>query len=204
MSTPVELVRRVADVVAGCAVLVLTTPLMLAVTVAVRVRLGSPVLYRQQRVGLGGRPFAMVKFRTLSDPLPGREAPEFDHERLSPFGRRLRATSLDELPSMVNLIRGQLTLVGPRPLPVHYLAHLSDAERERFAVKPGVTGLAQINGRNALDWTERLAIDVRYVRTRSLRGDLMILLGTVPVVFSRKGVSSEQAATMVELPAVRP
>lgn len=183
--------------------LVLTAPVMLAVAVAVRGRLGSPVIYRQQRIGLRGRQFAIVKFRTLSHPLPGREAPEFDPERLSPFGKWLRATSLDELPSMVNLVGGQLTLVGPRPLPVNYLPHLSDAEMERFRVKPGVTGLAQISGRNALDWSERLAIDVRYARERSLRGDLMILLRTVRVVFGRTAISSEQSAPMIELPDAR-
>ena len=197
-------VRRLLDVTVALAVLTLGAPVLLGVALAVRLRLGSPVLFRQERLGLGGRPFRLVKFRTMRHPAPGREGPEFDAERLTALGRFLRATSLDELPEMVNLLRGELTLVGPRPLPTAYWTRYRGAEYERFEVKPGITGLAQVSGRNAIGWDERLALDVEYVRTRSLTGDLRILWRTVMVVLRRDGVDQTGGVTMHALPADRP
>jgi hypothetical protein len=179
-------------------------PVLGAVAFAVRIRMGSPVLFRQERLGLGGRPFRLVKFRTMRHPAPGREGPEFDAERLTALGRFLRATSLDELPEMVNLLRGDLTLVGPRPLPTAYWPRYRGHEYERFEVKPGITGLAQVSGRNAVGWDERLALDVQYVRTRTLRGDLRILARTVKVVLRRDGVDQTGGVTMHALPPDRP
>jgi lipopolysaccharide/colanic/teichoic acid biosynthesis glycosyltransferase len=196
-------VRRLIDVAAAAAGLVVLSPVIAAVAVTIRVRLGRGVLFRQRRLGLGGHPFAMLKFRTMRHPRPGRAAPEFDAERLTALGRWLRATSLDELPSLVNLLRGDITLVGPRPLPVHYWDRFRGDEYRRFEVKPGITGLAQINGRNSVDWPERLAFDVRYVAERSLLGDAQILLGTVPAVLGRHGVDQAGGVTMYELPADR-
>jgi lipopolysaccharide/colanic/teichoic acid biosynthesis glycosyltransferase len=197
-------VRRVTDVMVAVVGLVLTSPVLLVAALLVRMRIGRGILFRQQRLGLGGRPFELLKLRTMRHPAPGREAPAFDAERLTGLGRLLRSSSIDELPSLVNLLRGEISLVGPRPLPVHYFPRFRGDEYARFEVKPGITGLAQVSGRNTLDWPERLALDVRYVRQRSLLGDVKILLRTVPTVVARRGVNNAAAATMHELPADRP
>jgi lipopolysaccharide/colanic/teichoic acid biosynthesis glycosyltransferase len=204
MTQLADAVRRAVDLVAAVVGLVVTSPLLLGAALAIRVRLGRGVLFRQQRVGRGGHPFVLLKFRTMRHPTPGRTGPEHDAERLTRLGSWLRATSIDELPSLVNLLRGDITLVGPRPLPVHYWNRYRGDEYRRFEVKPGITGLAQINGRNTVGWPERLAFDVEYVATRSLRGDLKILLRTVPVVLGRTGVDQEGGVTMHELPGDRP
>jgi len=198
-----DAVRRCADVAVGSAVLVAGAPVLGAVALAVRATMGSPVLFRQRRAGRDGVPFDLVKFRTMRHPEPGREGPEFDAERLTRLGSLLRSTSLDELPGFWNLVRGDVTLVGPRPLPVHYVDYYCRDEIRRLDVKPGITGLAQVSGRNELDWDRRLALDVQYVRTRSLRGDLAIVLRTVGVVLRRSGVSEAGGVTMTELPADR-
>lgn len=202
--TAADTIRRAFDVAVATAVLVLGSPVLLVVALAVRLRLGAPVLFRQERLGLAGRPFRLVKFRTMRHPKPGREAPEFDAERLTRLGGFLRSTSLDELPEMWNLLKGDLTLVGPRPLPTAYWTRYRGTEYERFLVKPGITGLAQVSGRNTVGWDERLAIDVQYVRSRTLRGDLMILLRTIGVVLRRSGVDQAQGVTMHQLPEGRP
>ena len=197
-------IRRLVDIAVALIVLVLGSPVLIAIALAVRIRLGAPVLFRQRRLGLGGRPFELIKFRTMRDPAPGREGPEFDAERLPRLGQLLRGASLDELPSMINLLRGDIALVGPRPLPEQYWSRYRGAEYERFRVKPGFTGLAQISGRNSVDWDERLAFDVQYVRARSLRGDLSILLKTIPVVLGRSGVNHGEGVTMHALAEDRP
>ncbi len=204
MTRLADAVRRVLDIAVALAVLVLGSPLLAAIAAAIRVTMGSPVLFRQRRLGRGGHPFDLVKFRTMKHPAPGREGPEFDAERLTRLGRFLRATSLDELPGMWNLLRGDLTLVGPRPLPEHYWPRYRGEEYERFYVKPGITGLAQVNGRNTVGWDERLALDVEYVRTRTLWGDLRILARTVPMVLRRAGVDHAEGVTMHALPEDRP
>lgn len=203
-STLSDVVRRLVDIATASAVLVLGAPVLLLVAAMIRLQLGSPVLFRQRRLGKAGRPFELVKFRSMRDPAPGREGPEFDAERLPKFGRLLRSTSLDELPSMLNLLRGDITLVGPRPLPTVYWDRYRGDEYERFLVKPGFTGLAQINGRNAVDWDERLAFDVEYVRTRTLLGDARIVAATVPMVLKRSGVDHAEGVTMHALPENRP
>lgn len=204
MMSPADAVRRIVDVLAAVTLLVVTSPVLVGATLATRLSVGSPVVYRQRRIGRGGHPFELLKFRSMRDPRPGREAPEFDAERITRVGAWLRSTSLDELPSLLNLLRGDITLVGPRPLPVHYWSRFRGAEYERFEVLPGITGLAQVSGRNELDWPERLAIDVEYVRTRSLLGDLRIVLRTVPTVLGGGGVEQEAGVTMTELAADRP
>jgi lipopolysaccharide/colanic/teichoic acid biosynthesis glycosyltransferase len=196
-------VRRAADLVVGLLGVVVTAPLGLAAAIATRCSLGPGVLYGQERLGRGGRPFVLWKFRTMRHAAPGRADPGLDHLRVSRVGALLRSSSLDELPSLLNVVRGDLALVGPRPLPVHYWDRFFDDEYERFLVRPGVTGLAQVSGRNRLSWDERLALDVRYVRTRSLLGDLRILLRTVPVVLARSGVDRGDGASMPPLPAGR-
>jgi len=195
-----NLLRRLVDVLAAVIGLLVAAPVLLAAAGAVRWRMGSPVLFRQARLGRDAVPFTLLKLRTMRHPQPGREAPEFDHERLGRLGRLLRSTSVDELPSLINLARGQITLVGPRPLPVHYLPRFTTEQRRRFDVTPGLTGLAQVAGRNTVDWPERLALDVRYVDERSLWLDLRLLLRTVPMVLRRHGIDAGGGVTMKELP----
>lgn len=195
-----NVIRRTADVTVACVGLLFGAPLMALVALLVRVRLGSPVLFRQRRLGLGGAPFELIKFRSMKHPRPGREAPEFDRERITGLGHVLRSWSLDELPSLVNLLRGDISLVGPRPLPVHYWDRFTTEQLRRFEVRPGITGLAQALGRNHIDWPERLALDVQYVSERSLLFDAKIVLRTIPVVLRRHGVGHGGAATMHELP----
>lgn len=198
-SRAADLVRRVVDVTAAALGLLVLSPVLLAVALMVRTQLGAPVLFRQRRLGRGAQPFELIKFRSMQSPAPGREAPEFDHERIGRLGRVLRSASLDELPSLLNLLRGNITLVGPRPLPVHYLSRFTPTQRRRLEVKPGITGLAQVAGRNSVDWPERLVLDVQYVDTRTLRLDLSLLVRTVPMVLRRTGVDHAAGVTMKEL-----
>ena len=199
-----ELVRRSVDVAVAGIGLAVSAPVLAVVAVLIRVRLGRGVLFRQERLGRGGHPFVLLKFRTMRHAAPGRDGPECDAERLGGFGRFLRSSSLDELPSLWNILRGDVGLVGPRPLPVPYWRRFRGDEYRRFEVRPGLTGLAQINGRNTLDWPERLAIDVEYVVNRSLIGDARILLATIPVVLGRAGIDHAAGVTMHALPPDRP
>jgi lipopolysaccharide/colanic/teichoic acid biosynthesis glycosyltransferase len=154
--------------------------------------MGSPVIFRQRRVGLGDKPFDIFKFRTM------RDGDGTDEERLTKLGRILRSSSLDELPELLNVIRGEMSLVGPRPLHVRYLERYSPRQRRRHDVRPGITGLAQANGRNDLDWNDRLELDVVYVETATMRLDLRILLDTVSAVVRREGISGGDTETMSE------
>ena len=177
----------------GAAVgLVLALPLLVVIGAAVFVTLGRPVFLRQKRPGQGGLPFEIVKFRTM------REGPGSDAERLSRFGRFLRSTSLDELPELWNVLRGEMSLVGPRPLLPQYLERYTPEQARRHEMKPGVTGLSQVSGRNALTWDEKLALDVFYVDHWSLALDLRILARTLPAVLGRRGISAPGSATMPE------
>ena len=174
----------------------LWVPVSLVLALAVRLRLGRPVLFRQLRSGLDGRAFELLKFRTMTDERDADGNLDSDAGRLTPFGRRLRATSLDELPELINVLRGDMSLVGPRPLVVQYLPLYSDEHRRRHAVRPGITGLAQVNGRNVLSWPERFDLDVWYVEHVSLRLDVRLLAGTVRAVLDRRGISAPGEATM--------
>ena len=189
--------KRVLDLAVAGPMLVVTAPVQAVVAVAVAVGLGRPVLFRQQRPGAYGEPFTILKFRTMRpvDVAGGRMD---DASRLTRLGRFLRATSLDELPTLVNVVRGDMSLVGPRPLLMAYLPRYSPAQARRHDVRPGLTGLAQVSGRNAVRWDERLALDVEYVDTRSVRLDLVILLRTVRAVLRREGIAADGEATMPE------
>ena len=191
-------VKRLFDVMTASIALLILAPFLVALAAAVKVALGSPVLFRQLRPGLGGRPFKLLKFRTMRDAVDAHGRPLPDSERLTGFGRFLRATSLDELPELWNVVRGDMSLVGPRPLLVQYLDRYSPEQARRHEVRPGLTGWAQVNGRNAIDWPQKLAMDVWYVDHRSFWLDLRILARTIGQVLSRKGVSSEGCATMPE------
>jgi sugar transferase EpsL len=191
-------VKRGMDVVAAALALVVVWPVMLAVGVAIRVSDGTPVIFRQKRPGLGGRPFTVLKFRTMRDARDGRGGLLPDAARLTPLGKLLRQLSLDELPQLWNVVRGDMSLVGPRPLLMEYMERYSAEEMRRHEVKPGITGWAQVNGRNARSWAERFALDVWYVDNWSLGLDAWILLRTPWGMATRNGISQQGHATMPE------
>ncbi len=193
-----ELAKRVLDVVVGGAALLASAPILAVVGIAVRASIGSPVLFRQVRSGRHGRPFTIYKFRTMLDAVDRHGRPLPDAERLTRLGRILRASSLDELPELLNVLRGDMSLVGPRPLMMQYLPRYSAEQARRHEVKPGITGWAQINGRNALSWNEKFGLDVWYVDHASVLLDLRILAGTVVAVLRRDGISHDGEATMSE------
>ena len=188
--------KRLADfTIAGCGI-VLLSPLIGLLSVLVRVFLGSPVLFRQTRPGLSGESFELVKFRTMTDRCDQNGDLLPDAERLTSFGNFLRSTSLDELPELWNVVRAEMSLVGPRPLLVEYLPLYSPVQARRHEVRPGVTGLAQVRGRNELSWEEKFKLDVWYVDHRSFRLDCAILFWTVRSVLHREGISAEGNVTM--------
>lgn len=188
--------KRLFDLLAASlALLVLTLPL-LALAWQIRRKLGSPVLFRQVRPGLHGQPFTMVKFRTMTDECGPDGALLPDAQRLTPFGRFLRSSSLDELPELWNVLKGDMSLVGPRPLLMEYLPLYTPEQARRHAVRPGITGWAQVNGRNAISWADKFVLDVWYVEHRSLWLDVKILWRTVRKVLVRDGISAAGEATM--------
>lgn len=191
--------KRAIDIGVAGAGLVVLSPVLALLALAVRVVHGSPVLFGQERAGLGGSPFRIVKLRTMTDVRGPDGALLPDDRRLTRFGRFLRSSSLDELPELWNVVRGDMSLVGPRPLPTSYLPRYTEREARRHEVKPGITGLAQVSGRNGLSWEERLELDVRYVESSSLALDLRILARTFGQVLRRSGISAEGHATMAEL-----
>lgn len=190
--------KRMLDVAVASAALVVAAPIMAATAVAVRVAIGSPVLFKQKRPGRWGRSFTLVKFRTMTDARDANGVLLPDADRLPRFGRWLRATSLDELPELFNILKGEMSLVGPRPLLERYLARYSPRQARRHDVRPGLTGWAQVNGRNATDWPTRLEHDVEYVENLGLRFDLAILRATARAVLRRDGISAPGEATMAE------
>lgn len=189
--------KRVFDLTLAVPALVLSAPVQLAVAVAVRRRLGSPVLFRQTRPGLHRQPFDMLKFRTMLDVDPTRGLIT-DSDRLTSFGAKLRSSSLDELPALWNIVRGDMSLVGPRPLLMRYLDRYSPEQSRRHDVKPGLTGLAQVSGRNAVEWDTRLKLDVQYVDNHSLLGDVKLIWRTIRPVLTRDGVTETGSVSMTE------
>ncbi len=188
--------KRLMDLTLASAGLVALAPVMGTVALLVRVKLGKPVLFRQLRPGHKGRPFHLIKFRTLRDAVDAAGNPLPDSERMTRFGSLLRAASLDELPELWNVIKGEMSLVGPRPLLMEYLPLYSPEQARRHDVRPGITGWAQINGRNALKWDDKFKLDVWYVDNRSLSLDLKILFLTVKKVLVREGISGGGEVTM--------
>lgn len=189
--------KRLFDLAVAVPALVLSLPVQGAVALAVRRTMGSPVLFTQARPGLHGRVFVMRKFRTMLEPDPAVGLVS-DADRLIPFGAFLRSTSLDELPTLWNIVRGDMSVVGPRPLLVSYLERYSPEQARRHDVRPGLTGLAQVSGRNSLSWEQRLSLDVEYVDNHSIRGDLAIIARTVSAVLRRDGISAQGDVTMPE------
>ena len=185
-----DIAKRSFDIAIAVAALILAMPVMLVVALCIRWNMGTPVLFRQSRPGLQGKPFTILKFRTMKD------GPEPDAERITRLGAFLRRTSLDELPEFWNVLRGEMSLVGPRPLLTEYLDRYSSEQMRRHEVLPGITGWAQINGRNAIGWEERLALDVWYVDHHTFWLDAKILFGTLAYLCTRRGVSHSGHATM--------
>lgn len=186
------------DLLGATAGLILLAPLLMVIAVLVRIKLGSPVLFRQIRPGLHGKPFVLYKFRTMTDARDANGVLLPDEQRLTRFGQFLRSTSLDELPELVNVLKGEMSLVGPRPLLMEYLERYTPEQARRHEVKPGITGWAQIHGRNAISWEEKFQLDVWYVDNWNLWLDFKILLMTFWKVLHREGVSAEGHATMPE------
>ena len=191
-----SLAKRLFDVAVSGLALIVLAPVLAIVALAVRVNLGRPVLFRQRRPGLRCEPFELIKFRTMLDAEDAHGKPPPDALRMTRLGSFLRSTSLDELPELWNVLKGEMSLVGPRPLLMDYLPLYSPAQLRRHEVRPGLTGLAQVNGRNALSWEERFALDVWYVDNRSFWLDLTILVRTVAKVFQREGINGAGSATM--------
>lgn len=190
------MLKRFIDICASLCALILLSPVMAVVAWNIRKKLGSPVLFRQVRPGRDGKPFEMIKFRTMRDAVGGDGHPLADAERMTPFGSFLRASSLDELPELWNVLKGDMSLVGPRPLLMEYLPLYSQEQSRRHEVRPGVTGWAQVNGRNALSWDEKFKLDVWYVDNQSFLLDLKILFMTIKKVVVKEGISAEGNVTM--------
>ncbi len=190
--------KRAVDIAGALAGLIILAPVMAGVAAAVAVKLGRPVVFVQQRSGLGGKPFRILKFRSMLNSTDEEGRPLSDEERLVPFGRFLRASSLDELPALWNVLRGEMSLVGPRPLHTHYDARYNEFQARRLEAKPGITGWAQINGRNAISWDDKFALDVWYVEQQGFWLDVKIIFKTALAVVARRGINSADAATMPE------
>lgn len=190
------MLKRIIDIFGSITGLVILSPVLLVLAILIRRQMGAPVLFRQIRPGKEARPFEMLKFRSMLDTTDATGHPLSDTERLTPFGKKLRATSLDELPGLWNVLKGEMSLVGPRPLLMEYVPLYSPQQALRMEVRPGITGWAQINGRNALSWEEKFALDIWYVDNRSFWLDLKIIWLTIRKVVARDGISADGEATM--------
>ncbi len=191
-------VKRILDFILSLSAILILSPVLLVTAGAVRVKLGSPVLFRQKRPGYRGKIFELYKFRTMIDERDEKGELLPDEDRLPPFGKKLRSTSLDELPEFFNILKGEMSFVGPRPLLVRYLPLYNEEQAHRHDVLPGLTGWAQVNGRNTLSWQDKFRYDVEYVNKVSFLFDVKIILMTVRSVLKREGISSETSATMEE------
>ena len=191
-------VKRPQDFLCALLAVIVLSPVLLAVAILVRVKLGSPILFTQDRPGRNGKVFKLYKFRTMLPPAEGKTDPKYDAERLTPFGKLLRSTSLDELPELFNMLKGDMAVVGPRPLLVRYLERYDEHQARRHEVRPGFTGLAQVRGRNSISWEEKFDWDVRYVDHITFLGDWKIIFETVRTVLKREGISAAGEATMGE------
>ena len=193
-----HILKRIIDIIASFAALLLLSPVLLVTAILVNFKLGRPVLFKQQRPGLNGEPFYMYKFRTMTDQRNEQGDLLPDEQRLPKFGRLLRSTSLDELPELLCVLKGDMSLVGPRPLMMKYLPRYTPQQARRHEMKPGITGWAQINGRNAISWEDRFKLDVWYVDNWNIWLDIKILFKTVMSVFQREGITQEGYVTMTE------
>lgn len=188
-------IKRLLDIVISAVALLVLSPVLLVVALLVRIKLGSPVIFKQPRPGRHGKIFTLYKFRTMLDAVDASGEPLADEKRLTSFGKLLRSTSLDELPELWNILRGDMSIVGPRPLKVEYLSLYSRRQARRHEVLPGLTGLAQVSGRNSIDWPTRFKLDVEYVDSLSFKLDVAIVARTIVAVLKRSDISSEGHAT---------
>jgi len=191
-------IKRLFDIISSMAGLILISPLLAILAVLVRIKLGSPVLFCQQRPGLGGKAFVIYKFRTMTDQREASGNLLPDKQRLPAFGRFLRSTSFDELPELLNVLKGDMSIVGPRPLMMKYLDRYSPQQARRHEVKPGITGWAQINGRNTISWEDKFKLDVWYVDNRTFWLDMKIILKSIWMVIAKEGITQQGRATMDE------
>lgn len=191
-------IKRLLDIILAIISIVILSPIFLILIVCVYIKLGSPVIFKQKRPGKDEKIFSLYKFRTMTDERDegGRLLP--DEERLNSFGKKLRSTSLDEIPELLNIIKGDMSFVGPRPLLVQYLPLYNEKQKHRHDVRPGFTGLAQVNGRNSISWEEKFEWDIRYVENITFLNDCKIILKTIKIVFKREGISSNSSVTMEE------
>lgn len=191
-------IKRSQDFLCALIAIIVLSPVMLITAILVRIKLGSPVLFTQDRPGKDGKIFKLYKFRTMLPPKSGVIDPAQDAARLTPFGKKLRSTSLDELPELFNILKGDMSVVGPRPLLVQYLSRYNAHQARRHEVRPGFTGLAQVHGRNAISWEDKFDWDVKYVDKVTFLGDWKIIFETVRTVLKREGISASGEATMKE------
>ena len=191
-------IKRLLDIILAIISIVILSPIFLILIVCVYIKLGSPVIFKHKRPGKDEKIFSLYKFRTMTDERDedGRLLP--DEERLNSFGKKLRSTSLDEIPELLNIIKGDMSFVGPRPLLVQYLPLYNEKQKHRHDVRPGFTGLAQVNGRNSISWEEKFEWDIRYVENITFLNDCKIILKTIKIVFKREGISSNSSVTMEE------
>lgn len=189
-------IKHPMDMVLSFAAIILLSPVILTVAILVRIKLGSPVLFRQKRPGLHGKIFTIYKFRTMTDQRDENGVLLPDDIRLTRFGKFLRSSSLDELPELFNILKGDMSIIGPRPLLVQYLPLYNDHQKRRHEVRPGLSGLAQVNGRNAISWEEKFDLDIEYINSITFLGDCKIILKTIIKVFQREGIDSECSAEM--------
>jgi undecaprenyl phosphate N,N'-diacetylbacillosamine 1-phosphate transferase len=189
-------IKRPMDIILSLCAIIVLSPVMLIIALLVRIKLGSPVIFKQKRPGLNEKIFTLYKFRTMTDKRGENGELLPDSERLTKFGKMLRSTSLDELPELFNILKGDMSIVGPRPLLVQYLPLYNDIQRRRHEVRPGLSGLAQVSGRNAISWEDKFHLDVEYVDNVSCIGDWKIILETIKKVFVREGISSNTSETM--------
>lgn len=188
--------KRILDFILAIVLFIITLPILLVVGILVRINLGSPVIFKQERPGKNEKEFTLYKFRTMTDKRDDKGELLPDDERLTKFGLFLRSTSLDELPELINIIKGDMSFVGPRPLLTEYLDLYNEKQKHRHDVRPGLTGLAQVNGRNLLEWEKRFGYDIEYVNNVSFKEDVKIVFKTISLVLNRKGISSSNSKTM--------
>lgn len=188
--------KRFLDIIMSLFAIIILSPILLVIFITIRAKLGSPAIFTQERPGKDEKIFKMYKFRSMTDEKDNNGNLLPDEQRLTSFGRKLRSTSLDELPELFNILKGDMSIVGPRPLLVDYLTLYNDEQKQRHNVRPGLTGYAQVNGRNLIDWDERFKKDIYYVRNLSLATDVKVIFDTIKVVLKRDGISSETSATM--------